>query len=103
MTDDALILTVLRAQQGDTRAFDTLVRRFQNTAIAYARTLLPPSVAEDAAQEAFVQAWRDLPRLTEAAAFGAWLRRIVFKYCDRARRSARPTLPLGELLPLPDD
>ncbi len=104
MTDDALILAVTRAQRGDARAFDALVRRFQNPAVAYARTLLPdPAAAEDAAQEAFVQAWRDLPRLTEAAAFGAWLRRLVFKFCDRARRSARPMLPLAEALPLPDD
>lgn len=104
MTDDALILAVMRAQQGDARAFDALVRQFQNPAVAYARTLLrDPAAAEDAAQEAFVQAWRDLPRLTEAAAFGAWLRRIVFKFCDRVRRTARPTLPLAEALPLPDD
>ena len=104
MTDDALVLAVTRAQRGDARAFDTLVRQFQNPAVAYARTLLPdPAAAEDAAQEAFVQAWRDLPRLTEASAFGAWLRRIVFKFCDRVRRSARPTLPLAESLPLPGD
>jgi RNA polymerase sigma-70 factor (ECF subfamily) len=104
MTDEALILAVTRAQRGDTRAFDALVRQFQNPAVAYARTLLPdPAAAEDAAQEAFVQAWRDLPRLTEAAAFGAWLRRLVFKFCDRVRRSARPTLPLAESLPIPGD
>ena len=104
MTDDALILAVTRAQRGDTRAFDVLVRRFQNPAVAYARTLLhDPSAAEDAAQEAFVQAWRDLPRLTEAAAFGAWLRRLVFKFCDRVCRSARPTLPLAETLTLPEN
>ena len=104
MTDTALILTVTRAQGGDTRAFDALVRRFQDPAVAYARTLLHgPAAAEDAAQEAFVQAWRDLPRLMEAAAFGAWLRRIVFKFCDRDRRSARPTLPLAETLTLPEN
>ncbi len=104
MADEALILAVTRARLGDARAFDFLVRRFQNTAVAYARTLLrDPAAAEDAAQEAFVQAWRDLPSLTEAAAFGAWLRRLVFKFCDRARRSARPTLPLAETLTLPDD
>jgi len=104
MADEALILAVTRARLGDARAFDFLVRRFQNTAVAYARTLLhDPAAAEDAAQEAFVQAWRDLPSLTDAAAFGAWLRRLVFKFCDRARRSARPTLPLAETLTLPDD
>ena len=104
MADSDLIFMVTRAQQGDARAFDALVRRFQNPAVAYARTLLrDPAAAEDAAQEAFVQAWRDLPRLSEPAAFGSWLRRIVFKFCDRARRSDRPTLPLAETLPLPRD
>ncbi len=104
MADNDLILRVTRAQQGDARAFDSLVRQFQNPAVAYARTVLhDPAAAEDAAQEAFVQAWRDLPRLSEPAAFGPWLRRIIFKFCDRARRSARPTLPLSEALTLPQD
>jgi len=104
MTDEALILAVTQAQHGDARAFDILVRQFQNTAVAYARTLLHDSgAAEDAAQEAFVQAWHDLPCLTEATAFSPWLRRIVFKFCDRVRRSAHPTLPLPETLPLSKD
>ena len=104
MADGSLVVLVIRAQRGDARAFDALVRQFQNAALAYARTLLSdPAAAEDAAQEAFVQAWRDLPRLSEAAAFGSWLRRIVFKFCDRVRRSAQPTLPLDDALPLPAD
>lgn len=62
MTENDLILAVIRAQHGDTRAFDALVRQFQNQAVSYARTLLfDPATAEDAAQEAFVQAWRDFP------------------------------------------
>jgi RNA polymerase sigma factor (sigma-70 family) len=102
LAENPLVVMVTRAQQGDMRAFDCLVRHFQNAAVAYARTLLrDPAAAEDAAQEAFVQAWQDLPRLTEAAAFGAWLRRIVFKYCDRTRRSARFVLPLSDVLPAP--
>ena len=104
MADSGLILAVTRAQAGDPRAFDYLVQRFQNAAVAYARSLLrDPAAAEDAAQEAFVQAWRDLPRLNQPMAFGAWLRRLVFKFCDRIRRSARPSLPLEESLPLPRD
>ena len=77
-----------RAQRGDTEAFDALVRDFQDRAVAYARSLLPfdRSAAEDAAQEAFVQAWRALPTLVAPEAFPVWLRRIVFKYCDRVRR-----------------
>ena len=104
MADNALILAVTRAQAGDPRAFDYLVHKFQNAAVAYARSLLrDQTAAEDAAQEAFVQAWRDLPRLTQPLAFGTWLRRLVFKFCDRIRRSARPCVPLAETLPLPKD
>ncbi|MGH2899750.1 MAG: sigma-70 family RNA polymerase sigma factor, partial [Solirubrobacteraceae bacterium] len=47
-------------------------------------------LAEDVAQEAFVEAHRALPQLKEPAAFGAWLRRIVFKHCDRFTRRKRP-------------
>lgn len=102
MTEDALVLAVIQAQRGDTRAFDALVRQCQNQAIAYAETLLfDPAAAEDAAQEAFVQAWRDLPRLSNPAAFRGWLRRIVFKFCDRTRRSERPTLRLDDTLKSP--
>ena len=102
MTENDLILAVIRAQHGDTRAFDALVRQFQNQAVSYARTLLfDPATAEDAAQEAFVQAWRDLPRLLKPEAFRSWLRRIIFKYCDRAHRSARPTLHLDDMLEAP--
>ena len=91
-----LICLVARAQRGDTTAFDQLVRQFQDAVIAYARSILRnPVAAEDAAQEAFVQAWRDLPRLSDPGAFPAWLRRIVFKYCDRIRRSER--LPIVSL------
>jgi len=96
---------VVRAQHGDHRAFDCLVRTFQGAAVTYARTLLNDSAAaEDAAQDAFVRAWCDLPRLANPAAFGGWLRRIVFKHCDRIRRSARITLQLSDDVPAsPED
>ncbi len=84
---------VQQAQHGDTSAFDSLVHRFQDRAVGYARSILrDPAAAEDAAQEAFVQAWRDLGQLREPDAFPVWLRRIVFKHCDRVRRSQRLTL-----------
>ena len=81
---------VVQAQRGDTAAFDLLVRHYQDRAVAYARSILcDPAAAEDAAQDAFLQAWRDLPSLAEPNAFPAWFRRIVFKYCDRIRRAGR--------------
>jgi RNA polymerase sigma factor (sigma-70 family) len=97
-----LIGLIRRAQNGDARAFDRLVRRYQGPAIEYARAVLADSrlaagAAEDVAQEAFLQAWRDLPQLREPAAFPPWLRRILFKYCDRARRTAARRVTLVPL------
>ena len=81
---------VVQAQQGDRAAFSCLVRHFQHMAVGYAYSILGDfHLAEDAAQEAFVQAYLDLPKLREAQAFSAWLRRMVFKYCDRQYRGKR--------------
>jgi RNA polymerase sigma factor (sigma-70 family) len=78
---------VLASQAGDERAFATLVRSYQDLAVAYATGILGDyHLAQDAAQEAFVEAYRALPSLREPAAFAGWLRRIVFKHCDRITR-----------------
>ena len=71
-------------------AFSRLVRHFQHMAVGYAYSILGDfHLAEDAAQEAFVQAYLDLPKLREPRAFSSWLRRMVFKYCDRQYRGKR--------------
>lgn len=81
---------VVRARDGDLAAFETLVRRFQDMAYGYAFSILGDfHLAQDAAQEAFIEAYRDLPALREAAAFPGWFRRIVFKQCDRIVRKRR--------------
>jgi RNA polymerase sigma factor (sigma-70 family) len=52
-------------------------------------------LAEDAAQEAFFEAYRALDRLREPAAFAGWFRRIVFKQSDRIIRNRPPaTAPI---------
>lgn len=87
---------IKQAQQGDLNSFDRLVQQFRDMAVAYAYSLLSDfHLAEDAAQEAFVQAYRDLKNLREPLAFPAWLRRIVFKYCDRITRKKQvKTIPI---------
>src|SRR5947209_20057011 len=87
---------VSRAQAGDLRAFDRLVRRFQDLAVGYAYSVLGDfHLAEDAAQEAFIGAYRTLPQLRAAAAFSGWLQRIVFRSCLHLRRGRRlETVPL---------
>lgn len=78
---------VTNAQAGDPAAFGDLVRRFQDMAVGYAYTILQDwQLAEDAAQEAFIESYRVLGQLQEPLAFPAWLRRIVFKQCDRLTR-----------------
>ncbi len=80
-----------RAQAGDLGAFDGLVARYQDAVFGTALALLGNRAdAEDAAQEAFVQAWRDLSALREPEAFAGWLRRIATNRCrDVLRRSPR--------------
>jgi RNA polymerase sigma factor (sigma-70 family) len=93
---DALDVIVGRAREGEAEAFSVLVRRFQDMAVGYGYSILHDfQLAEDAAQEAFFEAYRTLPRLREPAAFAGWFRRIVFKQCDRiTRRRVVTTVPL---------
>jgi RNA polymerase sigma factor (sigma-70 family) len=88
--------TVLRAMQGDADAFERLVERYQKMAVGYAWSVLRDfHLAQDAAQEAFIRAFMDLRSLREPKAFSSWLRRIVFKQCDRIlrRKAPPPTEP----------
>jgi RNA polymerase sigma factor (sigma-70 family) len=93
---DALDVIVARAREGEADAFGVLVRRFQDMAVGYGYSILHDfQLAEDAAQEAFFEAYRTLPKLREPAAFAGWFRRIVFKQCDRiTRRRLVTTVPL---------
>ncbi|HVK05609.1 MAG TPA: RNA polymerase sigma factor [Armatimonadaceae bacterium] len=85
--DEETINLVNRVRCGDAAAYERLVRRFQDRTVAYARSLLRDAAeAEDAAQDAFVLLWREMPALREPAAFPSFLRRLVFKCADRIRR-----------------
>src|SRR5579864_3544920 len=71
-------------------AFGEIVRRFQDMAYAWAFAVLGDAqLAEDAAQDAFVAAWTELPRLDDPAAFPGWFRRIVQSRCSRLTRRRR--------------
>ncbi len=75
MSDQEL---VRRAQAGDKTAFDLLVRKYQNKIIQLVgRYVRDPGEALDVAQEAFLKAWRALPRFRGDSAFYTWLYRIA--------------------------
>lgn len=83
---------IIRAQKGDIKAFDRIVTRFRDMAVGYGHSILGDfQLAEDVAQEAFIQAYRDLRKLSAPKAFPSWFRRIVFKHCDRIMRKRQPS------------
>ena len=73
--DDAL---VARAQAGDKRAFDLLVLKYQHkVANLISRYMRDHSEVLDVTQEAFIKAYRALPRFRGDSAFYTWLYRIA--------------------------
>ena len=78
---------VTLAQTGNLQAFSTLVTRFQDMAFATAFSILGNAqLAEDVAQEAFLEAHIHLPKLETPAAFPGWLRIIVVRQANRLTR-----------------
>lgn len=69
---------VERVQQGDKRAFDALVLKYQSRVVkVITRYLRDPVEALDLAQEAFIKAYRALPNFRGESAFYTWLYRIA--------------------------
>ncbi len=71
--DDQL---VERAQAGDKRAFELLLRKYQHKIIQLVSRLVGEADAADVAQESFIKAWRALPGFRGQSAFYTWLYRI---------------------------
>ena len=100
-----LDLLIIHAQAGDLDAFGMIVQRFQDMAVGYAYGILGDfHLAQDAAQEAFIEAYRNLARVYGAVVFPAWLQRIIFKHCDRFMRRAHPeTIQLEQVALIPSE
>ncbi len=83
--------------EGEVDAFAEVVRRHQRMAFGCAFAALGDvQEAEDAVQEAFVAAYRNLSDLRDLGGFPGWLRRLVLTACNRMRRRARAeTAPLA--------
>jgi RNA polymerase sigma factor (sigma-70 family) len=78
-----------RAKEGDAEAYAEIVRRYQQLAFRTAYVVTGHAEdAEDAAQEAFVKAYRALPQFTSGLPLRPWLLRIVANEARNRRRSA---------------
>src|SRR5690349_17969661 len=81
---------VEQAQRGDREAFAILARSRGDRLYGIARRILRDiDLAEDAAQQALVIAWRELPRLRDPERFDAWLHRTLIHACYAEARRRR--------------
>ncbi|MEP6667443.1 MAG: sigma-70 family RNA polymerase sigma factor [Nocardioidaceae bacterium] len=82
------VTLAVQAGAGDTEAFAVLVRRHQTLAVRTAALAGAPDDAEDAAQDAFVKAYRALDRYRPELDFRPWLMAIVRNEARNRRRGA---------------
>jgi RNA polymerase sigma-70 factor (ECF subfamily) len=69
---------VERVQKGDNGAFDLLVLKYQHKIVNLVmRYVRDPELALDITQEAFIKAYRALPRFRGDSAFYTWMYRIA--------------------------
>jgi RNA polymerase sigma-70 factor (ECF subfamily) len=88
------------AQKGDQEAFTQIVETYQNPVynLCY-RMLGTPQAAEDAAQETFWRAFKNLDRYDQKRPFPTWLLSIAAHYCiDQQRRKRLPSIDLDEII-----
>lgn len=91
------ISIVLLAMNGDDAAYGELVRRRQGAIRSLLRRLThDPSLADDLAQQTFVQAWQSIRTLRSAAAFGGWLRKLAVNFWLQQARGRRQEVALDD-------
>jgi RNA polymerase sigma-70 factor (ECF subfamily) len=87
-----------RAQAGDDAAFDTLVARYLPSIYRFiTRFTGKPDLAEDAAQETFVKAWRNIRRFDSTRPLAPWLLQIARNAATDLLRKEKRTLPFAQM------
>ena len=100
------ILLISRARDGDREAFGALVEQYRDNVYRLAYRMCGNEYdADEAAQEAFVAAWRALPNFRGDAKFSTWLYRLTTNAAiDVMRREKRhQTVGDGEMIEVADD
>ena len=87
---------VERARAGDNSAFDLLVLKYQHKIVKLVgRYVRDPSEAEDVTQEAFIKAYRALPRFRGDSAFYTWIYRIAINTAKNHLAALSRRTPAG--------
>jgi RNA polymerase sigma-70 factor, ECF subfamily len=82
---------VVLARRGNDQAFAELVNRHQSKLRNLLRRLCnDPALADDLAQQAFLEAWRSIKNLQSSGAFGAWLKKVAINAWLKHSRSKDP-------------
>jgi RNA polymerase sigma-70 factor (ECF subfamily) len=82
---------VVLARRGNDQAFAELVSRHQSKLRNLLRRLSNDSaLADDLAQQAFLEAWRSIKNLRSSVAFGAWLKKVAINTWLKHSRSKDP-------------
>jgi len=88
---------VLLAMNGDDAAYGELVRRRQESIRNLLRRLTrDAALADDLAQQTFVQGWLSIRSLKAPGAFGGWLRKLAVNFWLQNARSSKQELPLED-------
>ncbi|HXZ77703.1 MAG TPA: sigma-70 family RNA polymerase sigma factor [Streptosporangiaceae bacterium] len=98
---------VIRARDGDQRAWDAIVERYAPLVWAICRRYrLAGADAEDAGQAVWLQLVDHIGQLRDPAALPGWLATTTSRECGRLVRAARRISPPGQVLDpgdIPDD
>lgn len=98
--DEALLL---RAQRGDTEAFEQLVLHYRPHAVRFAQSMVRDAFyAEDIAQECFAKVYLRLGDYRAGTSFKSWLFAIIRNRCIDFMRGRRQELPLEQAGDVPD-
>lgn len=101
--DASTRLLVEKSQQGDTAAFEQLVKLYQNRVYALCFQLTDShSDAQDLAQEAFVKAYGSLKGFRNEADFGTWLHRITVNLWINIKRRRKNEISLDATIKTAD-
>lgn len=89
---------ITAAQQGDTGAFSALVSRYRDGVVGVVyRMCGDPWLAEEAAQEAFLRAWRHLLEYDPRYSFRSWVYRIAINAALDALRREKPAADIDNV------